>query len=451
MTQRLKSAVSRRDFLRHLMFAGIGVSGLLMRPRVAAALPAPLAINGCRVLVRIELLGGCDQYGIWLPLEGNRFGALAARRPHALFASHPGQAIDIGGNHGIGLNPALAPLLPHINQTKLFLDTSNDLVNGQSGSHEDAQNIMSIGGQPRGGQFRGWTATLFDNEPSSHLIGFVGARGLNTGCDPANPRCSSTPPPTIDTFETFRFDGTAFSTNLGGANNSAYVADVIQRLAEAGPVHPSKSIVERKFNAAARGVFPAIADIQTTAGYSTPLSNSYGSSRLSRQLRNIAMKVKELLTTDSNERYIFTLGIGGFDVHRDWSTVTQTLMSDLGSSLATFMSDLKAMGAERNVLVVAGTEFGRQIASNGAGTDHGVGSTTLVMGGAVNGGSNAVYGDILTAAEFGTLESAPARIDNRAIIATILDRFLDIDYRKAFPEEVTGPLAMGSYDLFLDA
>jgi len=448
MKRRPEITISRREFMQRLLLSGIGMYGLMVRPRAALALPTPLSISGCRVLVRIELLGGCDQHGIWLPLAGDRFQALASRRPHALFTANPSNTLDIGGGQGIGLHPALAPLLTHINETKLFLDTSNDLVHGQSGSHENAQNIMSIGGQPQGGQFRGWTATLFDNEPSCHLIGFVGTRGLNTGCDSTLPRCSTSPPPTIDTFESFKFDGTSFSAALGGANNSAYVADVIRRLAEARSPESARSTVERKFNAAARGVFPAIAEIQHTAEYVTPLSNGYSNSRLARQLRNVAMKVKELTSTNSNDRYIFTIGVGGFDVHRDWGTATQSLMSDLGNSLATFMSDLKSMGAQDNVVVIAGTEFGRQIASNGSGTDHGVGSTTLVMGGAIDGGSNAVYGDILTASEFASLESAPARIDNRAIIATILDRFLGIDYRKAFPEEITGPLPMTPYDLF---
>ena len=434
---------SRRDFLRMLALSGVGLCGVTWRPKEA------LALGNFKVLVRIELLGGCDQHGLWLPTAGNRFSALANRRQNAMFAASPaGLALPYAGSP-LGLHPNLAPLIPHSSRMKIFLNTSNDLLHGQTGSHEDAQNIMAIGAAPQGGRFRGWTAALFDNAPEVQLIGFVGARGINTNCDSSQDRCSHTPPPTVETFESFSFEGAPFSSALGGSQNAAYVANILKRLAEARSPDEARSVVERKFKSSMMGTFSAISDFKTTLNYPSPRYASYGNSQLSKQLRSVAMKIRQLKDTGSDERYIFTLGVGGFDVHRDWLGMTGNLMKDLGQSLGTFMSDLQDMAALNNTVVVAGTEFGRQLASNGSGTDHGNGSTTIVLGGKVKGGTSSIFGDVLTPTEFANLDSAPARIDTRGVISAVLRDFMGIEHTKAFPAPIASQFAVGNYDLWV--
>ncbi len=436
--------VSRRDFMRTLLSTGAGMYGLSLSPNVASA----QAAHGFRVLVRLEMLGGCDSHSMWLPLDGARFSALAARRPEGMFASTPSGALDIGFGQGIGFHPALSPLIPHVPQMRLFMNTSNDLARGQTGSHENAQNIMTIGTRETAGKLRGWTGAIFDNEPSCKLITFLGARGANGNCDSTTSRCAESPPPTIDTFETFRFDGYSFDSRFGGANNSRYIANVVQRLAEARSGQEPPSVVEGKFGAAMRAVFPAVEQVQETLSYQSPLYASYGASKLSQQLRNIAMKIQQMVAQGSSERIIFVLGIGSFDFHDRWAIRTEGLMSDLGSSLGVFMSDINAMSAADNVVVVSGTEFGRTIATNGAGTDHGQASTTMVLGGRVRGGSNAVFGDLLTPTEFSSLTVSPARMDNRGVISSVLNDFMGISHESAFPGPVSSEFTIGNYNLF---
>eukprot|EP00966_Prymnesium_polylepis_P182634 4231674-Prymnesium_polylepis.1 len=54
--------------------------------------------------------------------------------------------------------------------------------------------------------------------------------------------------------------------------------------------------------------------------------------------------------------------------------------------LERFASEMKSMGVWDNVTVTMGSEFGRSISTNAAGTDHGWGGVSFVMGGAVKGG-----------------------------------------------------------------
>ena len=92
---------------------------------------------------------------------------------------------------------------------------------------------------------------------------------------------------------------------------------------------------------------------------------------------------------------LFALTDGGFDFHSDWLPRTDSAMLVLGHSLKIFMDDLTAMGVFDDVVIVTATEFGRTLKGNGTqGTDHGIGYTSLIAGGKVNGG---VYGDILNA------------------------------------------------------
>jgi uncharacterized protein (DUF1501 family) len=307
---------------------------------------------------------------------------------------------------------------------------------------------MTIGSQNVSGLFRGWASALYENDPGSKLMAFLGAHGANTNCDPRVTRCIETPPPTVDTFETFRFDGYSFNATLGGANNTAYVADVIHRLAHARQPGAQESLVEQKYSSAMRGAFPAIADVQQTLAYQSPLHTSYSSAAFSQRLRNIAMNVRRMSLQGSSERYVFVLGLGGYDTHSGWLDSTPGLMTTLAQGLGTFMADLNAMGVADNVVVVTGTEFGRTIGSNGAGTDHGNGSTTMVMGGRIRGGASSVYGDILTQSEFANLPVAPARIDNRGIISSILNNFMGVDHTKAFPGPIASEFSIENYDLF---
>ena len=212
----MKNRFTRRDFLKAAVVGGTGsMFGLALKP-----LPAWGAGQNFRVLVKISLLGGCDSHGIWLPTNSAKFSALSARRTNAMFAANPSQTLDIGFGQGIGLHPNLAPLIPHIPHTRFFMNTSNALSYGQTGSHEDAQNIMTMGTREFNGKFEGWTARLYDNDPNCQLIGFLGSRGADVNCDRDHQRCADSPPPTIDTFETFKLDGVAFPTSMGGTKNS---------------------------------------------------------------------------------------------------------------------------------------------------------------------------------------------------------------------------------------
>jgi len=88
---------------------------------------------------------------------------------------------------------------------------------------------------------------------------------------------------------------------------------------------------------------------------------------------------------------IATVDQGGWDTHNQQLNRMGTLVTSLSNSLVAFWNDLgSTLQATTTVIVM--TEFGRRVRENGSqGTDHGHGSTMMVLGAGVRGGMYGVW------------------------------------------------------------
>lgn len=113
-------------------------------------------------------------------------------------------------------------------------------------------------------------------------------------------------------------------------------------------------------------------------------------------VESLAMVARLIAAQDAFQvkRQIFYVTLGGFDTHRDQLKQHPSLLFQLDESLALFYQALEALGMENQVTTFTTSEFGRTLARNGDGTDHGWGSHHLVMGGAVKG--QTIYGQLPT-------------------------------------------------------
>ena len=84
------------------------------------------------------------------------------------------------------------------------------------------------------------------------------------------------------------------------------------------------------------------------------------------------------------------VSLGGFDLHDDLISQQPVLMERVSQALTTFYNATVDMGIANQVTAFTASDFGRTLASNGDGSDHGWGSHHLIVGGAVNG--KAFYG-----------------------------------------------------------
>jgi uncharacterized protein (DUF1501 family) len=388
---------SRRELLGGL---GLGLAAAAL-PAFARRALAETTRPG-KLFVLIFQRGAADGLSLVPPLGEPRYRAL--RPTIALPATGEGAPLRLDGF--FGLHPSLAALQPHFqNGTLAILHQVGSP--DPSRSHFDAQDYLELGtpGQkpedgflnralqvsPAGatGPFR--ALAIQPNLPLS-LQGAVEAVAVNELAD----------------FDLTRVGGASFEAMYRSAVDNALrgVGD------EAfGALHALK----------ASGAFGK--DAEVVAGY--PKGG------LGRRLFELAALVKS-----GQNVQVAATDIGGWDTHVGQGAQKGQLanrLDHLGKSLSAFAKDLGPCFGDVCVAVV--TEFGRTVRENGTrGTDHGHGSTMLVMGGAVRGGKVYARWKSLEDANLFEGRDLPVTTDFRAPLATLLSGHLGArDVHKIFP------------------
>ncbi|MBQ0960614.1 DUF1501 domain-containing protein [Ideonella sp. 4Y11] len=139
--------------------------------------------------------------------------------------------------------------------------------------------------------------------------------------------------------------------------------------------------------------------------------------------RTLAKRAAEFLS-QPNGPQIAVLELGGWDSHTNAVSPTGRLahnFSVLDAGLGQLRETLQASSAWRRTVVVAATEFGRTVATNGTqGTDHGTASAAFVLGGAVKGGRVLTDWPGLAAAQLHERRDLRPTTDLRAVFKGVL-------------------------------
>ncbi|WP_432834684.1 DUF1501 domain-containing protein [Dactylosporangium sp. CA-092794] len=150
-----------------------------------------------------------------------------------------------------------------------------------------------------------------------------------------------------------------------------------------------------------------------------------GRSDLKTQLDLVARCVEAGVATR-----VFSVSLGGFDLHADERNSQQILLKILDDALTTFADRMAKTEPGRKVVTAVYSEFGRRVAANGSdGTDHGTASNMFILGSPVKGG---LYGEQPTLSD---LDNGDLKFttDFRAVYATLLSDVLAAD-----PEQILG-------------
>ncbi len=110
---------------------------------------------------------------------------------------------------------------------------------------------------------------------------------------------------------------------------------------------------------------------------------------LSQQLKMVARLIQGRSALGA-KRQVFMVSLGGFDLHDRLIAQQPRLMERVSQALTAFYNATVDMGVSNQVTAFTASDFGRTLASNGDGSDHGWGGHHLVVGGAVKG--QAFYG-----------------------------------------------------------
>ena len=125
-----------------------------------------------------------------------------------------------------------------------------------------------------------------------------------------------------------------------------------------------------------------------------------------------------LATAPEPPKVIYVHGWGDFDTHQGETERHGALLQELDDLLRVFFATIEAAGRGSAVAVMTTSEFGRRVAFNGSGTDHGTANTHFVVGGGVAGGR---YGEPPSLSHLDVRGNVIHTVDFRSYYASILD------------------------------
>jgi uncharacterized protein (DUF1501 family) len=239
-------------------------------------------------------------------------------------------------------------------------------------SHNDQQSIWQSNGSE--GSTIGWGGRLGDialanssNDPNS-LLTCISASGNAV-------------------FVAGR-DALQYQTSPNGAirinalnNANAAFRDAVNSLITRSSSHVLEneySIVTRRSIQMEGVVNGALAPVQPVTVF--PANNPLGN-----QLRIVARLIGARSALNMR-RQVFFVSLGGFDNHNLLMQDHPNLLTRVNAAMKAFYDATVELGVADKVTTFTASDFGRTLASNADGSDHGWGSHHFVMGGAVNGG-----------------------------------------------------------------
>ncbi len=403
---------SRRAFLRRssqLAAAGTASSWAMGLAGIGEA-AAFSAGNDYKALVCIFLYGGNDHNATLIPFDSANYdlysairgggagqtagGITPARAALAGTALTPKNNQVLTNNLQYALSPGMtrlkarfdegrmAPLLnvgPLIAPlTRAGYESSNHVANPRPAklfSHNDQQSTWQSS-KPEGAT-DGWGGRMGDLAMSSNsnaLFTCISATGnavMLSGQQAIGYQVSTGGAIAVNGIK-----GSLFTSSAGSTALKTLMTQSSNHVLEAELNRISKRAID------AEGVITAALQ---PVNLTTSFKPAAGRNNLADQLAVVAKLIAARQPLGA-KRQVFMVSMGGFDHHDSLISKHAPLMEQLDFAMDAFYKATMEMGIADKVTTFTASDFGRTLASNGDGSDHGWGSHHFILGGAVNGG-----------------------------------------------------------------
>ena len=365
------------------------------------------------VLAILSLSGGNDGLNTVIPRTSGLY-----RDARPTLAISEDQMIPI--NDELGFHGTMGPLKKYWDEGKLAVFLGIGYPNA-SYSHFRSMDIWHTC-EPDTQGSEGWLGrTLQEMDPRAEnvLTGVNFGRGL-----PRALAKDGVPVASVGDLETY-----GLLTGVEGENQRAEALDVFGRMYS--PAIGRGAVMDYIRNTGTDALKGA--DVLATAPDKYNSTVEYSTTSVGQYMRNIA----QTHLAGFGTRVLYTTSpYNGFDTHANQAALHANLWSDVSRTIDNFMTDLREHQASDNVLTFFFTEFGRRIADNGSGTDHGAAGIAFAVGEGVKGG---IYG------EYPSLEPSKQEeggnlkhnLDFRNVYAGILEDWLGMDSK---------PIIGGTYE-----
>lgn len=358
-------------------------------------------LDGPKNLVVVQLSGGNDYLNTLVPYQDGHY---YDHRP----------AMRLSGDSVIPINEHVA-FNSHMGPMKKIFDSGQMAVLMGIGypepnrSHFRSMDIWHTA-EPFTSSSEGWlgkAANAIDPDGTNPVTAVNFGRGL-----PRALALPGVPVASVGALESY-----GLFTGLAGARNRDALLDTVSRIYQ--PMN-SDGIPSVRMFETGRGALDG-ADLLREAPNKYSSDVEYPADNpIAQSLKGIAQVTAAELGTR-----IFYAQHGSFDTHTDELKNHSLLWDQLSIAIECFWADMRKQGSAENTVMWVFSEFGRRIADNGTGTDHGSGGLAFLLGPSVKGG---LYGEYPKLSPGDQLEGdVHYNMDFRDMYATILDRFMDID------------------------
>lgn len=147
-------------------------------------------------------------------------------------------------------------------------------------------------------------------------------------------------------------------------------------------------VLENEYNKVTKRAVEAEGSVTSAIGTDFA-AGTFPATGLGNQLKMVARLIRGRSTLGT-KRQVFFVSMGGFDLHDNLIANQPGLMKQLSDAMAAFQRQMVAQGMADKVTAFTASDFGRTLASNGDGSDHGWGGHHFIVGGAVKG--KQIYG-----------------------------------------------------------
>lgn len=377
-----RSGSTRRDFLTGTAVGALGAAGLAVggRSLLRSASAAPdNTISVAPIVMVVFLRGGQDSLNTFVP-HGE--GLYYDMRPGIAIPTPDKAGGCLAVNDLFGFHPAMKGF-KKLYDEKLLAPVVNVGSPNPSRSHFDCQDFIDFGTAGDKSVHEGWLNRYLSATTAGGPDGEFRALAMQ-GRLPRSLR-GKYPVLAVPDRMTFRGDN--------GEDVLALFDDLYKAPPSmSGPKEMGTRPDEDELTQNGRTTIDTLRKLEEILNTKAQGEVKYplAAGRLGQQLLKAARVIKA-----GRGVQVLGMDLGGWDTHINEGGPAETdnmwrMLDGLSTSIATFFEDIKDLRNQVTMLVV--TEFGRTNEENGnRGTDHGHGSTTFVIGGAVKGGK--VYGD----------------------------------------------------------
>lgn len=395
----MTTSASRRAFLQRasaLSVAGVAAPWALNLAALAEA--AAANAGDYKALVCVFLYGGNDYANTLVPYDATSYALYQQQRPTLAYARSSLDATALaptsapvdraGFAHQYALAPELAPLLPLFNggkmgvmlnvgtliqpTTKLQYTSKSVRLPPKLFSHNDQQSVWQSS-SPEGAT-SGWGGRIGDLFQSGNgnatftCVNVSGNAVFLSGQSAVQYQVS-----------------TSGSVPVNALKSPLFGSDACTNALRTLITQPRTHLLENEYNRVTSRSIDANGVLGTALAAAPALATPFpASNNLGDQLKMVARMISVGPALGA-KRQVFFVSMGGFDTHDGLVTIHPGLLTSVADALSAFYQATVELGVADKVTTFTASDFGRTLAGNNDGSDHGWGSMHFMLGGAVTG------------------------------------------------------------------